>query len=126
MDEAAPGTLPRILVVEDEVIPSLLLVRFLKNLGFREVDTETTGHGAVRLAAERRYGIVLMDIGLGDDLNGIEAARIITAAQDVRLLFMTGYADAEMETRARALSPEEYFIKPLDLARIRRVVLSQT
>ncbi|MEI6874314.1 MAG: response regulator [Spirochaetota bacterium] len=115
---------PKVLVVEDEAIPALLLSRFLRSLGFAEVDCESTGRGAVRRAEAMRYGLVFMDIGLADELDGIDAARAILAIQVPRLFFMTGYADEDMEARARALGPERYFIKPLDLERIRQAVLA--
>ena len=68
----------RILIVEDEAITALDLKYSLEELGYEIVDTVDTGQDAIESAAESVPDVVLMDIKLKGDMEGIEAAEIIS------------------------------------------------
>ena len=68
----------RILIVEDEAITALDLKYSLEDLGYEIIDTVDTGQDAIDVAAEKVPDVVLMDIKLKGDMEGIEAAEVIS------------------------------------------------
>ena len=68
----------RILIVEDEAITALDLKYSLEELGYEVIDTVDTGQDAIDTAAETIPDVVLMDIKLKGDMEGIEAAEVIS------------------------------------------------
>ena len=67
----------RILIVEDEAITALDLRFSLEELGYEVIDTVGTGQDAIDMAAETVPDVVLMDIKLKGDMEGIDAAKVI-------------------------------------------------
>ena len=105
---------PEILIVEDEPLIALDLQRRLKRLGYRVSDSVRTGAEAVASALRRPPSLVLMDIQLAGELDGIEAARQIRAAEHLPILFVTGRGDADTVERAKGAEPHGYVIKPFE------------
>lgn len=101
-----------VLVVEDESIVSKDIQHSLKKLGYHVVGAAATGEKAVELAKEKKPDIVLMDIMLKGDMNGIEAADEIRATMDIPVIYLTAYADEGTLARAKVTEPCGYIIKP--------------
>ena len=80
-----------ILIVEDEVIISLFLENILKRLGYVVPEPVATGEEAIAAVAARRPDLVLMDIRLSGEMDGITAAERIQAAVPVPVVYLTGY-----------------------------------
>jgi CheY-like chemotaxis protein len=95
----------RILVVEDEVLIGLMLVRKLRSYGYEVDDVVTTGEAAVRRVGEERPDAILMDVALAGDLNGIEAARIIKKQYDVPIIIFSGYDDKSFNSQIQSIAP---------------------
>ncbi|MBF0510389.1 MAG: response regulator [Deltaproteobacteria bacterium] len=68
----------RILVAEDEAVICLQLKKWLRKMGYLPVGQAVTGREALKMAKELRPDVVLMDVGMPGDLDGIAAAEIIT------------------------------------------------
>jgi PAS domain S-box-containing protein len=102
----------KILIVEDEGIEALDLQCRLKSLGYTAKDIVATGEEAVRKAEELRPDLVLMDIMLQGEIDGITAAERIHARADIPIIFLTAYADEETLQRAKLTEPYGYLIKP--------------
>jgi CheY-like chemotaxis protein len=81
----------RLLVVEDEEINLADLVRTLRKLGYRIAATASSRPKAIRAAASANPDLVLMDVRLKGDMDGIEAARQIREASEVPILFVTAH-----------------------------------
>jgi CheY-like chemotaxis protein len=113
-----------ILVVEDEAIALLLLRKILESLGFKRIFCESTGREAIWRAEQEKPDIVLMDIGLPGDINGIEAAQAILERIQAQLMFITGYSDAQTRADAQALNPARYFEKPLNIDLLKEALQS--
>jgi len=93
------GTKKAILLVEDEIIIALAEAYSLRRAGYEVIETRT-GEEAVRRATEEpRIDLVLMDIGLGPGIDGIEAARRILLARDLPIIFLTSYPRERIEER---------------------------
>ncbi len=104
----------RVLIVEDEGIVAKDLDNSLRTMGFCVCGTASTGKEAIAQAAAARPDIVLMDIRLRDDMDGIEAARRIRAQMSVPVVFLTAYADPATLNRAAEVGPYGYVLKPFD------------
>ena len=101
-----------ILVVEDDPLVARALALRLAAMGYAIAGPVASASAAVALAASERPDLVLMDIVLAGDVDGIEAARGILEAQRVPLLYLTAYSDEERFARARITAPYAYLIKP--------------
>jgi DNA-binding LytR/AlgR family response regulator len=101
-----------ILVVEDESIVSKDIQHSLNKLGYNVVGAASTGEKAIELARSERPDIVLMDIMLKGEMNGIETAEIIRNEMSIPVVFLTAYADESTLSKAKVTEPYGYIIKP--------------
>lgn len=102
----------KVLVVEDENIVAMGIKHKLENMGYTVVDMVSSGENAVSAALKHDPDIILMDIVIKGDMDGIEAAKAIHEYNDVPIIYLTAYADDEMLMRARVTQPYGYIIKP--------------
>jgi len=101
-----------ILIVEDESIVAKDIQNSLKKLGYSVAGTSATGEEAIKMAAEHKPDIVLMDIMLKGAMSGIEAAAEIRKKHDIPVIFLTAYADENTLNKAKITEPHGYIIKP--------------
>lgn len=104
----------RILVVEDEKIVAIDLVQTLGRMGFDVVKAVNTGEKAIQIANEEKPGLVLMDILLQGDMNGIEATREIQKNNDIPIVYITAHTDDHTFKQAKNTAPYGYIIKPVE------------
>lgn len=102
----------RVLVVEDEKILALGMKQKLEKMGHIVVDMVDKGEKAVISAQKYLPEIILMDIVLKGDMDGIEAAQIIRKEMKIPIIYLTAYADEEVIKRARITEPYAYIVKP--------------
>jgi two-component system response regulator LytT len=102
----------RVLVIEDESIVSKDIQHSLKRLGYSIAGAAATGEKALELAEEEKPDIVLMDIMLKGEMNGIEAAEIVRREHNIPVIFLTAYADEATLAKAKITEPYGYIIKP--------------
>jgi diguanylate cyclase (GGDEF)-like protein len=105
-------TLQRILIVEDEAVTAMDLASELRRLGYEVCGMEDSAEGAVAAVEKGKPGLVLMDIRLGDNGDGVEAARRIAERHDAAVVFLTAHSDEQTLARALAASPYGYIVKP--------------
>ena len=102
----------QILVVEDEAIVAMDIQVSLENLGYSVPAIVSSGEEALKKAEEFRPDLVLMDIMLKGDMNGIDAADRIRSDLDVPVVYLTAYADDDTLNRAKITEPFGYIVKP--------------
>lgn len=102
----------KIMVVEDQTIVALNIRNRLKNLGYAVPSAVGSGKEAIREAELTNVDIVLMDIMLKGDMDGIEAARIIKSRFGIPIIYLTACTDFETLERAKLTDPEGYISKP--------------
>jgi len=102
----------QIMIVEDENIIAMDIQETLKGLGFGTA-VASNGEDAVTKATEERPDLVLMDIVLPGELDGIEAARKIREHLDIPVVYLTAYSDINTLHRAKITEPFGYLLKPL-------------
>ncbi|MFP4654609.1 MAG: response regulator [Methanohalobium sp.] len=103
---------PKILVVEDENIVALDIKNRLNKLGYSVPSIASTGEEAVQKAEITFSDLVLMDIMLKGDMDGIEAAEKIRELYDIPVIYLTAYADDKILERAKLTQPYGYISKP--------------
>ena len=115
-------TAARILVVEDDRVVSRDIQQQLKRIGYDILGSATTGEASVAFAARDRPDLVLMDIRLEGDMDGIDAARQIRDDSQAPVIFLTAYADDETVERAGLAEPFGYLMKPFDDQQLRTAI----
>lgn len=101
-----------VLVVEDESIVAKDIQQSLTKLGYNVIGTASTGEKAIAIAEELVPDIVLMDIMLKGDMNGIDTAAQIKEKLAIPVIFLTAYADEGTLAKAKVTEPYGYIIKP--------------
>lgn len=103
----------RILIVEDEVLVAEEIRMRLVDLGYEVDGVINNGEDALVAAEGFRPDLVLMDIKLKGEMDGISAANRIKADLGIPVLYLTAYTDKETLQRAKATQPFAYLVKPL-------------
>ena len=119
-------TRKKILIVEDEVITAMSLQHLLEHWGCGKCEKVSSGKEAIEKAMSEKPDIVLIDINLRGEPNGIEAAKQLQARFCVPIIFITGYSDEETIKEAKKIKPVGYFVKPLDFNKLRLTIESVT
>jgi PAS domain S-box-containing protein len=103
---------PRIMVVEDERIVALNLCRTLNRLGYNASTIVSTGADALRTISQEKPDVVLMDIHIEGEIDGIETAARIPADMMLPVIYLTAYSEDTTLDRARQTKPYGYLVKP--------------
>ena len=114
-------TTPRVGIVEDEAMIAMLMSEILSREGYEIAYQVATPEEAVECTRTASPAIVLMDVNLGQEKDGIDAAMEIRAFSDVPIIFITAYSDETTLERAGPVRPEAILTKP-----IRRTQLLET
>ena len=103
-----------ILVVEDEPIVALDLQQRLRKMGYRVPRVAVTGEEAVAAARDAPPDLVLMDINLDGEIDGVEAAARIREHQPIPVVYLTAYSNDVTLERAKVTEPHGYLLKPFE------------
>jgi signal transduction histidine kinase len=103
-----------ILVVEDERVVARDLQRILERLGYQVPAIAATAADAIIKATALQPDLLLMDIRLQDESDGISAAASILAQRDIPVVYLTAFSDDATRQRARQTAPYGYLVKPFD------------
>lgn len=108
-----------VLLIEDDAVVGQDLKEMLLSLGYRLAGWATSGREAIRLAQQLKPDLILMDVGLKDDIDGIQAATAIHEHDSIPVVFMTGYRDENTLHRAVLSEPAGYLVKPFEEVELR-------
>ncbi|MBC6424546.1 MAG: response regulator [Hormoscilla sp. SP12CHS1] len=106
----------KILVVEDELIAAKSLAKNLKR--YDVIGIVDRGEKAIKVALEEQPDLVLMDIQLKGNVDGIEARTEIGKQLQITVIYITAYADKETMERAWATKPYGYLVKPFKFPQV--------
>ncbi len=112
----------RIIVVEDEGVVALDIKRHLENFGYEVVGIYSTGEEALENVSEQDPTLILMDIRLQGDIDGLQTAEIIKERYGIPVILLTAYADERTLERAKNIEPFGYIIKPFKERELRTTV----
>jgi PAS domain S-box-containing protein len=104
----------KVLIVEDEKLIATLLERRLNQFGYDVIGTTPSGEHAVEKALELKPDLILMDISLKGNIDGIDAAIEIKKHMDIPVIYLTSYSDDDTICRAKASEPAGFLVKPID------------
>ncbi len=110
----------KILVVEDEMIIALLIERMINNLGHEVVDKVSSGEDAIAAALEHEPDLILMDIRLKGDLDGIEAMGRIQENKNIPVIYISGNTDSVHQEKIEETEYLEFLSKPITLSDLSR------
>ena len=111
-----------ILIAEDERIVARHIGDVMRRAGYRVSAQVATGEAAVAKAAELRPDLVLMDVALRGEIDGVEAAARIRDQADTPVIYVTAYADDAMLERVKRTEPAGFLLKPFDDRELRVMV----
>ena len=116
------GKSDRILIVEDDLLVASQMEAALVDAGFGIVGIATTGSEALRLAEAESPTLVVMDIRLADDRDGIDTALELFRLHGIRSIFASAHSDQEARQRAMPASPLGWLQKPYTMASLTTIV----
>ena len=102
----------RILIVEDEKIIAKDLELRLLNMNYEVAASVSSGRDAIAATKNGPIDLILMDIMIDGDIDGIETAELIHQQMDVPVIYLTAYADERTFERAKLSDPFGYLLKP--------------
>ena len=109
----------KILIVEDERVVARDIQNRLKNLGYSVCGSASSGEDAVKKASELQPDLVLMDIVLKGEMDGIDAAGQIREHFKIPVVYLTAFSDQKTLQRARETGPYGYILKPFEDSELR-------
>jgi len=112
----------KILIVEDERIIAMEIRGRLEELGYCITDTVSSKEAAIESTKSNPPDLVLMDIMLGHEMSGLDAAEYIHEHYDIPVVYLTAYSDEKTLERAKRAEPFGYILKPLDEREIRSTI----
>lgn len=104
----------QILIVEDERIVAEDIKISLQRLGYSVPGTAVSGEEAVKKAEDMRPDLVLMDIVLTGEMDGIEASALIRSRFDIPVVYLTACSDPKTLKKAKITDPFGYIVKPYE------------
>ncbi len=106
----------KVLIVEDESLIAMALAAYLRREGYAVLGLSATGEEAVEKSREEHPDIIFMDIRLAGEMDGIQAAEIISRERNVFIIFMTGHSTQDPVERVAAGAG--CLTKPIDFSAI--------
>lgn len=113
-----------VLIVEDDMILTVVLERYLKKLGCMVSAKAQSGEEAIDKAKEHGPDLIFMDIKLNGEIDGIEAMNKIREFSEVPVIYLTGNSDSATKERAQETQYTDYLVKPVMLPDIRNSILN--
>jgi len=108
-----------ILIVEDEAIVAEDLKETVMRLGYKVIGIASEGTEAITKAEAFKPDLVVMDVSLRGEIDGIQTARLIHEKLNVPVIFLTGHSDPETLQRAVLTGPLGYILKPFQEVELR-------
>ncbi|MBN2290226.1 MAG: response regulator [Candidatus Glassbacteria bacterium] len=112
----------RIIIVEDEYVVAVDIQKALESLGYDVPAIESTAESAIAKAEQIKPDLVLMDIVLKGEMDGIEAAEQIRSSFNIPVIYLTAYASEEILEDAKITEPFGYLVKPFNTNNLRSTI----
>jgi signal transduction histidine kinase len=112
----------RILITEDDQVSALLLKKALEKSNHQIIGISDSGERALEILAENPADIVMMDINLAGDLDGIKTTEIINEKYDIPVVYLSASSDEETLNKVIGTNPSAYVIKPFNIRELNMVI----
>lgn len=103
-----------VMIVEDDLILNLLYESYLEKLGYDAEGELVYGKTAIEVAQKINPDLILMDISLEGEIDGITAMKEIRKFSDVPVIYITGNSDPHHVQRAKETNYLDYLVKPIE------------
>lgn len=113
-----------ILIVEDERIISRMLRKIIEDKGYNIIDAVSSGRDAIDVALKYEPDLIIMDIMLEDEIDGVQAASVINQKSRCPIIFLTGNSDPVTIKSALDTNPYQMLTKPVERYRLLDVIES--
>ncbi|MBZ0200814.1 MAG: PAS domain S-box protein [Ignavibacteriaceae bacterium] len=111
-----------ILIVENNQLVAKDLTENLTIMGYKLVGNAASGLSAIEMAVNLNPNIILMDIELDGEMDGIEAASLISKKMDSAIIYLSAYADEAILRRAKLTTPYGYLLKPFEVRELQTTI----
>lgn len=113
----------KVLIVEDDKVLSLLLTKMVEKIGLSVVGLASKGKVAIELAEELQPDLILMDIMLEDDIDGIDVMNTLRSRNHTfPVIYITGNSDKHNKDRALETVYVKYLIKPISFDQLKDAI----
>lgn len=116
----------RLMIVEDNMLIRMDLEESLSESGFEICATARSGQEAIEKALLSKPELILMDIGLKGEMNGIEAAATLRKQSNIPIIFLSGNSDLKKSALALNLEPLKFIVKPVNTEDLIKLIKSDT
>ena len=103
-----------VLIVEDDDIIARVEEWRLKNLGYNVCGRAITGAEAMEFVVNKKPDVVLMDINIKGEMDGIETAKMMKKGFNIPVIYVTSHSDGVTLERAKETKPDGFIVKPFD------------
>ncbi|MGA9291267.1 MAG: response regulator [Ignavibacteriaceae bacterium] len=110
-----------ILIVEDEQVIAMDLKKTISNFGYNVLSTVSSGEEALDFMAASKPNLVIMDILLAGDLNGIETGVIVSERYNIPIIYITAYAK-EILLRSKITESSTFLVKPFNESELQKKI----
>jgi len=121
-DTSSADSRIKVLVVEDELIIAKGIEKSLMAMGYAVTGSVASGEEALAKVHESSPDLIIMDIHLQGDMDGVETAEKIRSLADIPVIYLTAYADPDSLGRAKLTEPFGYIVKPFQEHTLRSAI----
>ncbi len=107
---------PKLIIIEDETIIAIGLRKRFQSIGYEVCKVVSNGDEVIRSVEKESPDVILMDINIQGERDGIEIAKEVNARFNIPIVFLSGYADSETERRANMVNHSGFFEKPVEVS----------
>lgn len=111
-----------ILIVEDEFIVAFDIKLMVESMNYTVIDIVSSGEDALKIIETNTIDLILMDMVLEGEMNGIDTAIQIRNNFNVPIIYSTAYPDSIMHERIKKTEPYDYLIKPFDYTKLKNAI----
>lgn len=101
-----------ILIVEDESLVAMEIAAYVNKLGYRACETVSSAKSALDVVSKKNVDLVLMDVYIKGDVDGIACAREIKKMKNIPVIYISAFSDDQTLERAIETNPSTYLVKP--------------
>lgn len=112
----------KVLIVEDDTILSMINKKYVELLGHKVIQSVRTGQGAIDAVKKHNPDLILMDIRIEGEMDGIEAMCEIRKFSNTPVVYLTGNSEPSSKIRAEGTGMLGFFIKPISLDDLKSVL----
>ena len=114
----------KILIIEDDRLISLMLTKMVQKMGHEVIAVHAKGEDAITSVNELSVDLILMDIMLEGDIDGIQTMKTIQMNHTIPVIYITGNSDESTKNRAADTNFVAYLIKPVNFSQLQQIISS--